>query len=100
MSEQELEQLKELVRQNIKLSQDTNRLIHQMRRASRLKSLFWFLIFCASVGSSAYAYFYILAPRLEQARTVYTKNIDTAESLWNKATNFLNFFDASTTQTH
>jgi len=96
-TEQELEQLKELVRQNIKLSQDTNKLVHQMRRNSRLKSLFWFLIFCLSIGSSIYTYFYIIEPRINQIKTVYQKDVAPLQSASGSILNFFKSFGATST---
>lgn len=95
----EIEQLKELVRQNIALSRDTNRIVHDMRRASRLKSLFWFLIFCLSIGSSIYTYFYFIEPRINQIKAVYQKDISPLQGLLQNAQNFFKSPAASSTNT-
>ncbi len=98
MADQEIDELKELVRQNIKLTQDTNRVVRDMRRASRLKSLFWFLIFCLSIGSSVYTYFYFIEPRINQIKAVYQKDVMPLQSASGNFLDFLkNFGNASST---
>jgi hypothetical protein len=98
MADQEIDELKELVRQNIKLTQDTNRVVHRMQRASRLKSLFWFIVLCLSIGTSVYTYFYFFQPRIEQIKTIYQKDIAPLQSASGNFIDFIkNFGNASST---
>jgi hypothetical protein len=97
MEDPQIEELKELVRQNIKLTQDTNNIVHKMRAASRLKSLFWFLILCLSIGSSIYTYFYFVEPRINQIKKVYETNIGPLQETTNNISNFLKNFQGTTT---
>lgn len=96
MADSEIEQLKELVRQNIALSQDTNRVVHGLRRTSRLKSIFWLLIFCLSVGSSLYTYFYFIEPRINQIKTIYQKDVAPLQNASGGILDFFKNFGSST----
>ena len=67
----QIEELKELVRQNIALSQDTNRIVHGMRRSAwiggTLRLLWIGLIIAASVAT-----YWYLAPYLSQVEGIYS----------------------------
>ena len=67
----QIEELKELMRQNIALAQDTNRTLHKIRRGavwSRLLSIAWWLII---LGTSAAAYYYYFQPHLVELIHLY-----------------------------
>ncbi len=86
------------MRQNIALATETNKILHGMRAASRLKSIFWLLIFFLSVGSSIYTYFYFIEPRIQQIKTVYETNIAPLQGASRGIQDFLkNFSPASST---
>jgi hypothetical protein len=89
MADPGIDELKELMRQNIALAQDTNRVLHSMRTTSRLKSLFWVVIFLVSTGASVYAYYYFLGPRVEQIKKIYQTDI---APLQGASSDILNFF--------
>lgn len=98
MADPEIEELKELVRQNIKLTQDTNRLVHAMRRSVRLKSLLWAVFVIASIGLSVWGYYTYVEPRVEQVKNIYQTNIAPLEGAQNSILGFLkNWGGASTT---
>lgn len=67
----ETNELKELVRQSIALSQENNKMLHAMRRSSRwsfiLRILWWLTIF----GVSSAVYYYYLAPYVMQLLNLY-----------------------------
>ncbi len=98
MADPELEQLKELVRQNIALTQDTNRIVRSMRTAGRLKSLFWLLVFLVSTGASVYAYYFFLGPRIEQIKNIYQTDIAPLQGASGNVINFFKGQNASSTR--
>ena len=61
----EIKELKELVRQNTKVAEDTNRVVHKMQRSARwsmvLRMVWWLTLF----GITSAIYFYFLAPYLD-----------------------------------
>jgi hypothetical protein len=68
----QIEELKELVRRNIALAEDTNRILHGMRNASRWSTAFravWWLVI-AGVTIAAYSY---LWPYISQILSLYSK---------------------------
>ena len=71
----QIEELKQLVRQNIALTQETNKILHSMRNAGRLKSLFWLVVFLGSIAISVYSYYFFVAPRIQQITNFYETNI-------------------------
>lgn len=81
----EIEELKELVRQNIALTQDNNKLLHSIRRGewfSRTMRMLWILLL---VGASVYSYFY-LQPYLAQITEFYSN----LQGLQQQASGFFN----------
>ena len=68
----EIKELKELVRNQTALIEDTNRIVHKMRSAARwsltIQLIWWFSI----VGLSSALYFVYLAPYMEQIMGLYT----------------------------
>ena len=68
----EIEELKELVRQNITLSQETNNIVHGMRNAARWSRLFRTVWIVAILVASGVAYLYF-APYLEQIIDLYNQ---------------------------
>lgn len=70
--DQEVEELKELVRQNIAISEDTNRQVHKVRRAARMgqfMQIVWWLII---LGASGWAYYYY-QPYINQITGLYAQ---------------------------
>jgi len=88
----QIEELKQLVRQNIALTQETNKMVHGMRNAGRLKSIFWLVVFLGSVAISIYSYFFFVAPRIQQITTFYQTNI---APLQGASDQFMKFFQGS-----
>lgn len=67
----EIEELKELVRHQSKVIEDTNHVVHKLRRNiwwSRVGSLLWW---AAALGIGGAAYYYYFAPYAEQLRMLY-----------------------------
>jgi type II secretory pathway component PulM len=66
----QIAELKELMRRSIAISEETNQIVHGMRRAARLSSLlrwgWWILVFVVS-GVTYYYYFQPYVDRIEQA---------------------------------
>lgn len=68
---QQIEELKQLVRQSITLGEENNKILHGMRRNARIKNIFWFLVVVLSFGSSVWGVYYYIIPRLQQAEGLY-----------------------------
>jgi hypothetical protein len=94
--DQQIEELKQLVRQNIELTKDTNKIVHGMRNAGRIKSLLMFALLAIGIGLSLYSYFYFVAPRIEQIQSAYEQNIGPIQSMWEKINGFINASPTST----
>ena len=71
MADQQIEELKELVRRNIALSEETNKLVHSMRRSERLAQIFRILWWVVLFGGSAVAYYYYVQPYIDQLQHLY-----------------------------
>ena len=69
--DKQIEELKELVRRNIALSEETRSMVESMQRSARLsrlvRVLWWGLIF----GASGIAYYYFVWPYVEQLQRLY-----------------------------
>ncbi|MBI2005011.1 hypothetical protein HYS79_02525 [Patescibacteria group bacterium] len=76
----QIEELKELVRQNITLSQETNNIVHGMRSAARWSRLFRMVWIVAILIASGAAYLYF-APYLEQIIDLYNQASGALEQL-------------------
>jgi hypothetical protein len=68
----QISELKELVRRNIALTQETNDMVHGMRRAAWWGTIlrwgWWLLIF----GVSGVAYYYYVQPYVDRVQQAYT----------------------------
>lgn len=71
----QIAELKELVRQNIALSQETNKIVRGMRNGARARSIFFLLLVALSIGSSVYSYYYFVAPRLTEIKNFYQTTV-------------------------
>ena len=69
--DQQIEELKELVRRNISVAEDTNKLVHSMRRSARMGSIlrwgWWIFLFAVS----GFTYYYYVQPYVEQLQHLY-----------------------------
>ncbi len=87
----EIEDLKEKVEALLKVSQDTNKQVHKMRRAARwnsvLQLLFWIVFFVASGA----AYFYWVSPYISSIEQAYGN----AQNFESQVQHFFNQFSAS-----
>ncbi len=75
MDDPQIAELKELIRQNIAVATETNRIVHGMRNGARLKSFFWLAVIAVSLGSSVYSYFYFIQPRLNEIKNFYQTTV-------------------------
>ena len=95
---QQVEQLKELMRQNIALAEENNKILHSMRRSAWVGQGIRVLWIVAIVVSSYYAYLYF-QPYITQLEGFYGN----LQGLQEKASSVLSNFggnSASTTQAH
>jgi len=67
----ETEELKELVERTLKLSEDTNHVVHKLRRNQVWHTLIGLLWWLGVVGLLGAAYYYYLAPYIEQVLRLY-----------------------------
>ena len=80
---QQIEELKQLVRQSIALSEENNKLLHGMRRSAWVSRGFRILWIVAIIAVSFYSYLYI-QPYLNQILDFYGN----LQSLQGKASSF------------
>ncbi|MDE2213226.1 MAG: hypothetical protein KGJ34_01700 [Patescibacteria group bacterium] len=89
----ELEELKELVRQNMKLTADTNRLVHAMRRNARLamvvRTLYWLAIILI-LGAS---YYFYVAPYIQKFQQLVGEFQTTSSTTQTQGQNFFQSFE-------
>ena len=88
MADPEIEQLKELVRQNIALTQENARILRGMRNASRFKSFMWWLVVLISIGVSVWSYYTFVEPRVQQIQNIYQTNIGPLQGAYDFIKNF------------
>jgi predicted PurR-regulated permease PerM len=89
--DQQIDELKELVRQNILLTQDTNKIVHKMRRGAawgRVMTLvMWFVFFVLPIVVSYY-YFQPQITKIEQIYTQLQQDNKQAQSYQSQLSNF------------
>ena len=69
--DQEINELKELVRHNTKIAEDTNKIVHSMRRSMRLGRTLRLLWWAALIGISSAAYLIYFQPYVAQLQQLY-----------------------------
>jgi hypothetical protein len=85
-------ELKELVRRNIALTQETHQMVHAMRRSARWASILhwgWWLIVLATSG---YFYFSYVQPYVERVQSAYEQTQAGIHQAQDWQTNMANFF--------
>lgn len=71
----EIQELKELVRQNIALTQEANQMLRSVRRSARISRVVRILWIAALVALSGLAYYNYVYPYMEQIEGFY-KNFE------------------------
>jgi len=66
-----MEELKKMVRQNLELSADNNRMLRAMRRAARWASFMRLVYFLVIAGGLTFGYVYFVQPYVEQVLHLY-----------------------------
>jgi hypothetical protein len=67
----EIEELKELVKQDLAISADTNRAVHKIRRGANWGRLFQFIWWAAIIAVSGAAYYLYLQPYVAKVEALY-----------------------------
>lgn len=67
----EIQELKELVRHNTKLLEDTNKRVHSLQRMARFSRLLSILWWVAVLAISAGAYYYYVQPYVTEIMNLY-----------------------------
>lgn len=91
---QHIDELKQLVRQNIALAQETNHTLRGMRRSARFSSIFRIAWISVLVGFSIWGYLYTrpYIARIEAAYAQTQQQMITARDVTSQAQNFLQAF--------
>lgn len=100
--DEDIEEVKELAKKNLALAQDTNRVVHKLRRAAWWGRFFQLLWWVAILVVSGAAYYYYLQPyvgKLEQAYANFQQSGRQAQSLEQQAQNFFKNLGTSQTAT-
>lgn len=79
----DIAELKELVRRNTLLAQDTNKMVHQIRRSGRWGTLFSIIWWALILGASAYSYYVYVQPYVDQIVKVYGSTQNAERQLQN-----------------
>jgi hypothetical protein len=90
--DREIDELKELVRRNIAIAENTNHLVRRMRRAQqwgRFFQIVWWILIIAVSGATYYLYFKPYVGKVEQLYGQVRSGTDQVQS-WN--TQMQNFF--------
>ena len=88
----DIEEVKEMIKKSLALAQDTNRILHGMRRAARWGRFFKLLWWVAILAVSGIAYYYYLQPYVDKLVQAYTQVQATgqkAQSLEQQVQDFL-----------
>ena len=103
MADPEIEQLKELMRQNIALSQENNHMLRSMRNAGRLKSIVWWVLILISIALTYWSYAIYIQPRIGTIENFYRTTVVPLQGAQSGFTNFIKNFGqpaATTTAAH
>ncbi len=95
----EIEELKQIVKRQGEVIDETNRMMHSMRRGQRLRLLWSVLWWGAILTVSAGTYYYYLQPyvvRLEQAYAGFQTQEHNAQNLQSQITNWFKQFTSGT----
>lgn len=98
----DIEELKEIVKRQGEVIDETNRMIHGMRRGQRWRLLWSILWWAAIIAVSAGTYYYYLQPyvvRLEQAYAGFQQQAHNAQSLEGQIANWFKQFGQSASST-
>ncbi len=97
-----LEEVKELVKKDLAMTQDTNRIVHKMQRAARWGRFFQIVWWVAILAVSGAAYYYYLQPYVDKLQGAYANLQATgqkAQSLETQVQNFFKNIGSTSTQT-
>lgn len=97
-----IEELKEIVKRQGQVIEETNKIVHGMRRTQRLKTLWSVVWWLAVIGISAGAYYYYLQPyivTLEQYYANFQHSASQAQSLEEQIVSWFKQFAPSATTT-
>lgn len=78
--DQEIEELKELVRHNIKLTEETSKVVYSMRRSMRFTRLLRLLWWALLIGISSAAYLIYFQPYVTQLMQSYGSALNILEN--------------------
>ncbi len=92
MVDQQIEELKELLRRNIALSEETNKAVHSMRNSARLSQVFRVLWWVVVFGGSTIAYYYYVQPYVDQLQHLYASAQTGGAEAQNFGKGITNFF--------
>lgn len=69
--DEDIDELRELVRKNIAVTEDTNKLVHRMHRSALWGRFFQIVWWLAVLAASGAAYYYYLQPYVQQLENLY-----------------------------
>jgi hypothetical protein len=82
----EIEELKDLIRNNTKLIEDTNRMVHKMHRAAVWSRVFTFIWWGTLLVLTGSIYYYFLLPYIDQFSAFAVQG----EEYWKQFQTFFN----------
>ena len=88
----EIEELKDIVKRQGQVIDETNRIVHGMRRSQRLRMLWSVVWWLAIFGVSAGAYYYYLQPYIQTLEQYYANFQQSSHNAQNFETQLQNWF--------
>lgn len=95
----DIDELRDLVKKNMELTQETHKMVRGMRNSARWGRFFTIVWWIVVVAVSGAAYYYYLAPYVQKAEQIYSQvaqNSQQAQGLGQQISNFLNQFNKQT----
>jgi uncharacterized membrane protein len=89
----DIEELKELVKQNLAATEESNRMLRKIRRSARwawILQLVWWVVIAVVTGA---AYYYYVQPYVQKIEHLYGLSKEQTQSFNDQVTNFLKFFN-------
>jgi len=89
--EEEIGELKELVEKNIEVTEETNRVVHKMRRSAMWGMVMQIVWWVAIAGATGAAYYYYVQPYVAQIQRLYGASQTQSQNLNEQIVNFVKF---------
>lgn len=90
--DEDIEELKELVKENIEATEETNRMLRKMRRNAMWGWVFYIVWWLLVAGVAGAAYYYYLQPYVTKVEQLYGLSEEQSKNWNEQITSFLKYF--------